>query len=132
MERSKKDYINYRIDKANEIFDDAKLLAQNARWNSCVNRLYYSAFHLVSALLALHDVSAESHNGIKTQFFRYFVKTNKISQEDGKLYAHLFDWRQESDYTDFIDFDKQTVLPLLNEVEELNQDLKELIQVSMP
>tara|TARA_R110002012_G_scaffold232845_2_gene405737 strand:- start:38020 stop:38229 length:210 start_codon:yes stop_codon:yes gene_type:complete len=69
MTGSKEDYINYRIEKSSEIYDDALLLAQNHRWNSCVNRLYYSSYYLVSALLYKNGVKAETHNGTKTQFF---------------------------------------------------------------
>jgi uncharacterized protein (UPF0332 family) len=121
------DYIHYRINKSVEIFNDAKLLSINQRWNSCVNRLYYSSFYLVSALLNKKGIKAESHNGLKTQFNLHFVKTQIIPIEFGKLYANLFDWRQESDYADFIDFDKETVVPLIEQVEEFNLEILKLI-----
>ncbi len=127
MSGSKDDYINYRIEKSSEIFDDAMLLAQNQRWNSCVNRLYYSSFYLVSALLYKKNVKAETHNGTKTQFFLNFVKNGPLEKSFGRLYAHLFDWRQETDYADFIDFDGDTVLPLLDEVKKLNEEIHNLI-----
>jgi uncharacterized protein (UPF0332 family) len=127
MKGTKEDYINYRILKSSEIFDDAILLANNERWNSCINRLYYSSYYLVSALLFKNDINAETHNGVKTQLFLNFVKDGIISKEHGKLYSHLFDWRQETDYADFIDFDEETAKPLLREVSVLNEILKELI-----
>jgi uncharacterized protein len=75
MPGTKQDYINYRILKSMEIFEDAQLLADNKRWNSCVNRLYYSSFYLISALLFLNDFKAETHNGVKSQFNLHFIKT---------------------------------------------------------
>ena len=51
MTGSGEDYIKYRIDRSIETFEDAMLLAENERWRSCVNRLYYSSFHLVNGLL---------------------------------------------------------------------------------
>ena len=123
----KEDYISYRISKSKEIYQDALLLADNMRWNSCVNRLYYSSYYLVSALLYKNDIKAETHNGIKTQLFLNYVKNNKLERRFGKLYSHLFDWRQETDYADFIEFDSETVIPLLEEVEELNIALDKLI-----
>jgi uncharacterized protein (UPF0332 family) len=125
---TKEDYINYRISKSEEIYNDAILLAKNERWNSCVNRLYYSSFFLVSALLYKNEIKAETHNGVKTQFFLNYVKDGPISKDFGKLYAHLLDWRQESDYTDFIDFDKDTVEPLLNQVKGLNEEIRGLLE----
>jgi len=127
MKGTRQDYINYRVDKSDEIFRDAQLLAENNRWNSCVNRLYYSCYYLASALLYRYDIKAETHNGVKSQLFLKFVKTDLMSQNQGKLFSHLFDWRQETDYADFIDFDRETVLPLLNEVQLLNHHLKKLI-----
>ena len=123
----KEDYINYRISKSKEIYQDALLLADNRRWNSCVNRLYYSSYYLVSALLYKNDIKAETHNGIKTQLFLNYVKVDRLERHFGKLYSHLFDWRQETDYADFIEFDNETVIPLLEEVEELNIALEKLI-----
>lgn len=121
------DYINYRISKSKEIYADAVLLAENERWNSCVNRLYYSTYYLVSAWLYKNDIKAETHNGIKTQLFLNYIKSDKLDKKYGKLYSHLFDWRQETDYADFIEFDKETVEPLLIEVGELNSVIEKLI-----
>lgn len=127
MTGTKQDYINYKVSKSVEIFEDAKLLAQNERWNSCVNRLYYSSFYLANALLYQNDIKAGTHNGVKTQLFLNFVKTEKLNKEDGKLYSHLFDWRQETDYADFIEFDRSTVEPLIEKVRDLNQRIRKLI-----
>lgn len=44
------------------------------------------------------------------------------------MYSHLFDWRQETDYADFIDFDESTVLPLLEKVKILNAEILALIK----
>jgi len=128
MKGSREDYIRYRTLKSDEAFEDARLLIENGRWNASVNRLYYSSFYLVSALLFQNKLTAQTHNGVKTNFFLHFVKTDKVSKDLGKLYSSLFDWRQESDYADFIDFDSDTVSPLLNKVRELNDLLKRLLQ----
>lgn len=80
---TKEDYINYRILKSKEAFEDAKLLAENGHWNAAVNGLYYSCFYLLSALLYKHSIKAETHNEVKTTFFRHFVKTEKIDKQFG-------------------------------------------------
>lgn len=128
MTGNKEDYINYRISKSKEIFSDAELLAENQRWNSCVNRLYYSSYYLASALLYQHRIKAETHNGVKTQLFLHFVRTGFLERDLAKLFSHLFDWRQETDYADFIEFDAETVEPLLLQVRELNEKLERLIE----
>jgi hypothetical protein len=128
MTGTKEDYIKYRVLKSREIFADAELLAENQRWNSCVNRLYYSSYYLASALLYQHGIKAETHNGVKIQLFLNFVKNGLLEKELAKLFSHLFDWRQETDYADFIEFDEDTVRPLLTSVRELNKRLDELIE----
>jgi len=128
MRGTKEDYIEYRILKSKEIFEDAKLLANNQRWNSCMNILYYSSYYLVSALLFQNDFKSETHNGTKTQFNFHYIKTGLIDVSFGKLYSNLFEWRQESDYADFIDFDAETVPPLIKEVEEFNHLIEEIIR----
>ncbi len=128
MRGTKEDYIEYRILKSKEIFEDAKLLANNQRWNSCMNILYYSSYYLVSVLLFQNDFKSETHNGTKTQFNFHYIKTGLIDVSFGKLYSNLFEWRQESDYADFIDFDAETVPPLIKEVEEFNHLIEEIIR----
>lgn len=127
MGKEKQEYITYRINRSDETYADALLLAENHRWNSCVNRLYYSAFFLITALLFVFDLNAETHNGVKTQFFMKFIKTGQLPKESGKLYSNLFDWRQESDYADFVDFDEQTVELPATKTGELNKRLKDFI-----
>lgn len=89
--------------------------------------MYYSSYYLASALLYQNGIKAETHNGVKTQLFLKFVKTGILSKEFGKLFGHLFDWRQETDYADFIEFEEETVKPLLISVDKLNMELKKLI-----
>ena len=129
MSANRTDYIQYRIDKSEEIFDDAMLLADNCRWNSCVNRLYYCSFYIVTALLANSGVNAESHNGVKRQFNLLFVKTGIITKDQGKLFSNLFDWRQETDYADFIEFDEDTVQPLLAQVKNFIENIRQIILI---
>ena len=123
-----KDYIHYRIEKANESLIDAKVLANNERWNACMSRLYYSCYYIVSALLSANDFHPKTHNGAKSKFFNEFIKTKKIDKTYGKLYSHLFSWRQETDYADFIDFDKNTVEPLIVQVEDFIKSISKLIK----
>lgn len=127
MTGSQEDYIQYRIDRSVEIFQDAKLLAENKRWRSCVNRLYYSSFHLINALLFLDGINAKSHDGLKSKFLQLYVKTNLIDIDYGKLYSRLIDWRQESDYSVYVDFEESDVFPIIDKVEKFNQILIEII-----
>ena len=127
MTSAQDNYIQYRIERSSELFQDAILLATNDRWRSCVNRLYYSCFHIVSALLFQDGISTKSHDGLKTKFLQLYIKNNTIKIEYGKLYSRLIDWRQESDYSLYVDFDEQDVKPLIDKVEKFNSVILEII-----
>jgi uncharacterized protein len=62
-DQTKAEYIKYRLDKAFESLDDAKLLAQNQRWNACINRLYYSSYYAIIALLLQDNYEVSTHQG---------------------------------------------------------------------
>jgi uncharacterized protein (UPF0332 family) len=128
MINSQADYIQYRTEKSDEFFKDAQLLADNGRWLSCVNRLYYSSFHLIDALLSLDGISAKTHEGLKTKFLQLYVKTEEIDKSLGKLYTQLLDWRHESDYSVFVEFGRNEVLPLIQRVRNLNEIILEKIK----
>ncbi|MCC6459636.1 MAG: HEPN domain-containing protein [Saprospiraceae bacterium] len=117
-------YPQYRMQKAEEAFDAAELLAQNQKWNAAINRLYYATYYAVSALLAKTGIQTKTHTGIKTQFLLHFIKTGLIPVNLGKLYADLFDWRQKGDYGDFFDFAEGDVLPLLSPVRTFIDTIK--------
>ena len=119
MTGTKRDLINYRISRAKDTLDDAQILADNERWNSAINRLYYAAYYAVMALLIDSDLKPTTHNGAKSNFSEYFIKTEKIETELGRIYSQLFTWRQKGDYDDLFDFNKEKVIPYFDPVKEL-------------
>jgi len=118
MTRELNDYINYRLQRALDTLNDARLLAANERWNSSINRLYYACFYAVSALLYYHSIEARTHKGVRIKFMNEFIKPGLFDKEYGKLFSDLYDWRQEGDYSDFVSFDKELTPPLINQSEE--------------
>ncbi|MGI6370809.1 MAG: HEPN domain-containing protein [Ignavibacteria bacterium] len=116
---SKDDLIGYRLSRAKDTFDDAKILADKERWNSAINRLYYSAYYAVIAILLKYDFKPTTHNGVKSVFSEYFIKNEIIPKEFGKLYSQLFTWRQKGDYDDLFDFDEDKVIPYFEPVKRV-------------
>lgn len=119
MTGSKNNLIRYRLSRSKDTFEDAKILADNERWNSAINRLYYSAYYAVIAILLKYDLKPTTHNGAKTVFSEHFIKKEIIPKEFGKLYSQLFTWRQKGDYDDLYDFNKENVLPYFEPVQKL-------------
>ncbi len=107
----KKELIEYRLKRAKETLETVEflLLRESDDGNSISNRLYYTCFYAVLALLELKDVRVKSHKTIKSQFGLHYIQTGIIESKYGKLYSNLFDLRQEGDYTDLIFLDKEEV-----------------------
>jgi len=127
-ESSKQDYVDYRMSQARETLEAARSLARDQHWNSVINRLYYSCFYAISALLFENDINARSHSGIKHQFGLHFVKPGLIDKRTTETYINLFDFRQMGDYADFTDFNEEKTVPLIPQVESLLDRIEELIE----
>ncbi|CCI27094.1 MAG: HEPN domain-containing protein [Microcystis aeruginosa Ma_QC_Ca_00000000_S207] len=110
--------IRYRLNRAEEAYQDACSLADGARWNSCINRLYYSCFYAVTALLAYDNLSSPKHTGVRSLFNKNYIRSEIISKDFGAIYNELFEYRLEADYTDFADFDELQVLPFIAKVRD--------------
>ena len=117
----------YRLERAQETLEDARILANSERWNACVNRLYYACFYAVSALLIKEGYSSSKHTGVRSLFNLHFVKTGVVPKELARIYNDLFERRQESDYTDFITFKESQVQPLIPQAEEFVERISILI-----
>lgn len=126
----KKDYINYRLEKARKTLQDAKILADSHSWNSSVNRLYYACFYAVIAILSKYNIESHTHLGAKSQFSLHFIKTGLIGKDLGFLYSDLFDLRQKGDYADFIEFDENLVTNLIPKVESFLGNIEKLVRNS--
>jgi uncharacterized protein (UPF0332 family) len=119
MTGSKEDLIRYRLFRAKDTLDDARILASNHKWNSTINRLYYASYYAVMALLLDSDLNPTTHNGTKSNFTEHFIKPNLIPKEYGKIYSQLFTWRQKGDYDDLFDFSEEKVMPYFEPVYNL-------------
>ena len=118
----------YRMTRANETLEDARILANAGRWNACVNRLYYACFYAVSALLVYQGLSSSKHTGVRSLFNRHYVKTGKVPKDLARIYNDLFERRQEGDYIDFVRFQESQVLPWISKAEQLVEYVRRLAE----
>lgn len=127
MKWSKQEIIKYRATKSLETLNEAKILIAGGGWRGAANRLYYSAFQMVSALMAQEDIRIKSHSGAKHMLDLHFFRIGKLPAELSKLYSRLYKARQESDYDDFIYYSEEDVLPLLEETEQFVITVRQLL-----
>ena len=101
--------VDYRLEKAKVALCDADFLNSNQRYNLAANRLYYALYYAASALLISQGIPTKTHSGLITQIHLQLIKTNILTQEDGKLLKVMFNMRHEGDYEDFIDVQKEDI-----------------------
>ncbi|AQG81723.1 HEPN domain-containing protein [Spirosoma montaniterrae] len=127
MKKTKEDVVAYRLQKAVTDLDTAKAMAAIQQWDGAINRLYYAAFHALTAIMLEEDIRVKSHKGVMMMLGDQYIKTNRIDGQWGKFYSHLFKSRNDSDYEDFAVFTADDVLPLLTQTEEFITVIKRLI-----
>lgn len=90
--------VNLEKEKALNTFAEIDILRQAGLWNNIANRLYYSAFHAVSALLINDHHQVSTHHGVVIVLHQFYVKTGILSKQDGTFYSQLQTMREKSDY----------------------------------
>jgi uncharacterized protein (UPF0332 family) len=127
-QNGKQELVGYRISRAKETIREIEILIQNKLWNTAINRLYYACYYAVNALLAQHDINAQTHAGARQMFGLHFVKTELISKDLGKFYSEIFDKRLTGDYDDFIDYTEDDILDLYEPAKELIHSIDTLLK----
>lgn len=106
-EQSRTDLVKYRINRADEALQEARLLAKEGYHNAAFNRLYYACFYAALALLVKNGISTSSHAGVKTMLGLHFVSKGLLEKEHGKTFSRLFEIRHSGDYDDFVYCDQE-------------------------
>ena len=120
-------YIAYRIDRAGETIEEARLLSRAGKLRGAVNRGYYAMFYAVGALALSRAFSTSSHGQLRGFFNREFVKTGLVPVDIGRAYGSAFDNRSKGDYQDLVQFDAEQVAQMLSDAERLIEACKTLL-----
>ena len=105
--------IDFYFQRGEIAMKEAELLAKNGYFLGSVSRLYYSMFYYVSAFLHSKGHRPKSHKGTLKLFNHETLTTPDLTTEDARHFHSLFNWRQESDYGDFVVFDEKEIEEVL-------------------
>ena len=90
-----------RLKKAESFIKDAELLFQNKRFDSCISRCYYAAYHAMVALLEKHGIRSTKwpHEFVLSEFGRQFIHKRKMFPRELAATVHdIYNERNEADY----------------------------------
>ncbi|MBQ8655480.1 MAG: HEPN domain-containing protein [Prevotella sp.] len=119
--------VNREMEKAQNTFDDMLFCAKEGKWEAAANRLYYSLFHAVSALLINDGHSVKSHRGILALFGEHYIRTGIFSKKDGSLLSDLVIMRDNADYNCFYEASEEKLTPFIEPTQQLIEKIKQFI-----
>ena len=126
-EEERRIIVEMELEKAERTFEEQKLLRDGAQWSTLANRLYYSLFHAVSALLISEGHEVGTHKGAAIRFQQYFVKTKRFAVEDGRFYSQMQTMRENADYNCSYDVSEEEVVERIEPTRQLIEKIKQYI-----
>lgn len=129
VDEKKDSLIKYRLEQAKEAIGDAVFLFENSRGlRSVVNRIYYSMFYAVLALLVTEPFQGSKHSGVIGYFNKRFIREGIFSSDAGKYLNLAFEARQESDYKEFSELTPENVQELLEHAKAFIEEVRKYLK----
>lgn len=126
-DQARQTLISLWLGKADDALASAELELKEGHTSFAVNRLYYSCFYAVTALLLQDGKQFARHSAIKSEFGRTYIKSGRIDVKWNKFYQKLFDDRQEGDYIPTVTFEIPDVSTRLQQAHEFIKVIRNLI-----
>lgn len=120
--------VQREFEKAVAFYNQGLKNAEIGIWDVVANRLYYSAFHAVSALLIRDQHKVGTHKGAVLVFGMYYVKTGIFSADEGRFYSQLQTLREKADYNCVWEATEQDVLPMMPLAQTFIEKIKARLQ----
>jgi len=116
--------VELEIERAEKIIQQFPTLVEHQYWDTLTNRMYYAAFHAVSALLISNAMPVRSHKGAIIVFNKEFVRTGIFTMDEGRLFSQLEGLRERGDYNCFINASEEEIVPLIAPLKALVKKIK--------
>lgn len=128
-EEDRRILVQLELEKADNTLSQVAVLQREGYWDTMANRIYYSLFHAVSALLINDQREVGSHKGAAIRFHQYYVKTGVFTEEEGSFYSQMETLREKSDYNCFFNVTEadivSKVVPTSSFIEKVKQYIAE-------
>lgn len=118
-----------RLDRAEELYKEAKELVKMDSYKSANNRAFYAIEKCIKALLATRQMDVETHNGAVSQFNLLFIhrEDTGFTKIDYQKITKADRIRNASDYDDFYIVNKEETKELLEFVKDFLKRTEEYI-----
>ena len=114
------DFARYRLNKAKETLETAKMIFNEGKdFSSANNRAYYSIFYAIRAVLAMDKVDFKRHKDVLAYFNKNFVKTEIFPRQIGRKIVLASKLREDSDYDEEYEPSSETTALQIETAKEL-------------
>lgn len=127
-DEERKIVIGLETEKARKTFAEIEILRQAGLWDNIANRMYYAAFHAVSALLISNGHIVGTHQGAVIMLHQHYIKTGILEKKYGTLYSRLQTMREQSDYNCTYNATEEEITPLITLTGEFIEKILEMIK----
>lgn len=95
------DFARYRLNKAKETLETAKMIFNEGKdFSSANNRAYYAMFYAIRAVLAIEEIDFKRHKDVLAYFNKEYVNKEKFPKMIGRKISQAQRIREDSDYDD--------------------------------
>jgi uncharacterized protein (UPF0332 family) len=117
----------YRLERAAEDLETARIDFAAGMYNATANRVYYSVFHSMRSVLALGKIDFKRHSGLISYFLRNYIKVDIFEKRYSDLILEASTIRNSSDYDDYYVANKEDTQALMNTAAEFYQAVKDYV-----
>jgi uncharacterized protein (UPF0332 family) len=90
--------ITANLERAEQSIRAARELVAGGFYDFAASRAYYAAFYAATAALLGEGLDLNKHSGVIAAIHQRFIKTGKLSKEQGRELNWLFELRNVGDY----------------------------------
>lgn len=125
----KNELVAYRLTQAAETLEEAIFLLDGGKsLRAVTNRVYYSMFYAILALLIDEPFASSKHSGVLSYFNRKFVNEGVFPRDIGRAINRAFELRQQGDYRENVELTLEQVKPLIDSATAFLELMKTYLQ----
>lgn len=117
MQLDKETLCRYRLERAKEDLQAARVNHDSGLFKASINRSYYAIFHGIRAVNILDGFDASKHSSVIAHFNQYHVHTDEFDRGIYKIIDGAYRIREKCDYSDFFIVSKEDSAAQLSQAE---------------
>ncbi len=118
----------YRLERAKEDLQAAKVNHDSGLFKASINRSYYAIFHSIRAVNILDGFDASKHSSVIAHFNQYFVHTGEFDRGLYKIIDGAYRIREKSDYSDFFTASREDSAAQLEHAEMFVKEVEKYVR----